>query len=75
MLRGIWDRLTGRRRNATVEHEAGREQMSRAEREFVEESVDEHEADELAAEHLGGIDPDRLLPGDKPPREDRPPTG
>jgi hypothetical protein len=63
-----------RRRNATVEQEAEREQMSREEREFVDDSVDEHEADELAAELLGGIDPDRLLPDDRPPREDRPPT-
>jgi hypothetical protein len=35
--------------------------MSRRERRFAEESVEDHQSDDLAAEHLGGIDPQRLL--------------
>jgi hypothetical protein len=35
--------------------------MSPAERSFVEEPVENHAADAFAAEHLGGIDPERLL--------------
>ena len=43
--------------------------MSPAERRFVEESVDDRQADEFVGEHLGGVDPNRLLDDDAPPRE------
>jgi len=66
---GFWDRLFGRRRDAAVRREAEEEQMSPAERRFVEESVDDRQADEFVGEHLGGVDPNRLLDDDAPPRE------
>ena len=68
MLRELWDRMLGRRRDAP-----NLDQMSAEERTFREESVDELEADELTGEILGGIDPDRLLGDGAPPREDHPP--
>ncbi len=63
-------RLLGRRRARAVEREAGEERMSPAERRFVDESVEGHQADELVEEHgLAGLPPlhddDEL----RPPRE------
>ena len=46
--------------------------MSPAERRFVEESVEDRQADDFVAEHLGGIDPGRLVEEGEPPREDEP---
>jgi hypothetical protein len=66
---GFWDRLLGRRRDAAVEREAEEEQMSPDERRFVDESVEDRQADEFVGEHLGGVDPARLLEEDEPPRE------
>jgi hypothetical protein len=68
-MRGFWDRLIGRRRDAAARREAEEEQMSPAERRFVNESVEDHQADEFVEEHLGGIDPNRLLEEDQPPRD------
>jgi hypothetical protein len=68
MLRDIWDRLFGRTRAATVEREAEREQMSRPERQLADESIDDIQADQVAREHLGGIQPERLSDEDEPPR-------
>jgi hypothetical protein len=68
MLRGLWSRLMGRSRDAAVAREAEEEHMSRAERRFVDESVEDHQADEFVGEHLGGIRPERLLDEDEPPR-------
>ncbi len=42
--------------------------MSPAERHFAEESVDDVQADASTQAHLGGIDPERLLGDDEPPR-------
>jgi hypothetical protein len=58
----------GRSRDAALKREGEEEKMTRAEREFVEEGVKDHQADEFVAEHLGGIDPNRLLGDDEPPR-------
>jgi hypothetical protein len=69
MLRDLWNRLVGRGRDATAEHEAAREQMSPAERHFTGESVDDFQADEFVSEHLGGIQPERRLGEDEPPRD------
>jgi hypothetical protein len=44
-----------------MEREAEEAGMSRRERDFADESIEDHQADDLAAEHLGGIDPQRLL--------------
>jgi hypothetical protein len=46
---------------AVLGREVEESQMSPSERRFVDESVEDHQADEGAAEHLGGIDPNRLL--------------
>jgi hypothetical protein len=36
------------------------------------ESVEDLQADESSIEHLGGVNPERLVEDDEPPREDRP---
>jgi hypothetical protein len=43
--------------------------MSPAERHFTGESVDDFQADEFVSEHLGGIQPERRLGEDEPPRD------
>jgi hypothetical protein len=73
-MAGFWERLTRGRRETAVEREATMEKMSPHEREFIEEPLEDTQADDFAAEHLGGIDPERLL-ADGPPRgEDAPPA-
>ena len=68
MLRSIWDWLVGRTRDSAGLREAEREQMSPAERRLSEESIDDFQADEFTGEHLGGIEPGRMLDEDEPPR-------
>ena len=68
MLRSLWNRITGRRHDAAVEYEEERERMSPAERRFVDESVEGHQADEFVGEHLGGVEPDRIRDDDDVPR-------
>jgi hypothetical protein len=67
MVRDLWNRITRRSRGPAVEREAERERMSSAERHFSAESVEDHQADEFVAEHLGGVEPDRWAE-DEPPR-------
>jgi hypothetical protein len=55
-----------RETDAAVEREAEREKMSPAERRFEEESVDDIQADAFVSEHLGGINPERLIEDDEP---------
>jgi hypothetical protein len=57
----LWSRITKPFRDSAIERETEELQMSPEEREYVEEPVEDHAADEVAAEHLGGIDPNRLL--------------
>ena len=61
VLRGLWARLAGRSRDHAVAREIEREHMSPAERHRTAESIEDIQADESAAEHLGGVEPDRLL--------------
>jgi hypothetical protein len=68
VLRDFWNRHIRRTRASTVEREAEREQMSPTERRFDEESIDDIQADAFVSEHLGGIDPERLLGEDESPR-------
>jgi len=68
VLREIWDRITGRSHETAVRHEAEREHMSREERRVASESVEDLQADEFVDEHLGAVDPERLLGEDEPPR-------
>lgn len=42
--------------------------MTRSERDFANESVDDRQAEEFVKEHLGGFDPERLIDSDDPPR-------
>jgi hypothetical protein len=57
-MASIFDRLLGRRRQGVVAREAEEEQMSPAERRFVDESVEGHQADELVEEHgMAGLPP------------------
>jgi hypothetical protein len=65
---GIWKRLTARRRAAAIRREAQEEQMSPAERRFIDEGVEGNQADEFVEEHLE-IDPNRLLNDDEAPRD------
>jgi hypothetical protein len=60
-MAGLLSRLLGRRKDAAVDRAREEAQMSPAERRFVNENVEGHQADELVEEHLGGIDPNRLL--------------
>ena len=43
--------------------------MSPDERRFVDEDVTGHQQDEFVEEHLGGIDPNRLVDDARPPRD------
>jgi len=61
MRGGFWARLKERRRAREEERAIEEQGMSPAEREFVHESVEDHEADAESSAHLGGIDPKRLL--------------
>jgi hypothetical protein len=61
MTRSFWARLLDRRRAAQDEREIEELRMSRAEREFVQERIEDHAADEESEARLGGIDPKRLL--------------
>ena len=58
--------MTRRETDAAVQREAERERMSPAERSFEEESVDDIQADTFVSEHLGGINPERLIEDDEP---------
>jgi hypothetical protein len=66
-LKDTWNRLLGKRTAVAVEHEVEAEQMSPEERHFVGESIDGKQADVAAAEHLGGVDPARLISDEAPP--------
>ncbi len=59
----------GRRNDAAVERAVEEQQMSPTERDFVEESVEDRQADIETEAHLGGIDPERLLDGETPRRD------
>jgi hypothetical protein len=65
---GALSRWLGRRKEAAARRGQEEAQMSPAERRFVKESVEGHQADEYVEEHLGGIDPSRLLgdPDERP---------
>ena len=41
--------------------------MTPEERRSADESFEDRQADRFVAEHLGGIDPERLIGEDKPP--------
>jgi hypothetical protein len=61
VLGGLWNRLTKRHRDEQDERADELQHMSPEEREFVEESVDNRQADLAAEARLGGTDPNRLL--------------
>ena len=69
MLGSLWNRLVRRVNADALERRAETGQMSPAERGIVEESGEDRQAEAHAEEWLGGIDPERLLGGDEPPRE------
>ena len=69
MLKERWNRLMGAKSANAVEHEVEKEQMTSTERHDVEESIDDKKADAAAAEHIGGIDPERLLGDEAPPKD------
>jgi hypothetical protein len=66
MLRGLWNRLAGRRTEAALEHEVERERMTDAERRTDDESFEDRQADLAIQTRLGGVDPERLLSDDNP---------
>jgi len=61
---GLWSRITKPFTDAAIKRENEELEMSPEERKYVEEPVEDHAADEAAAEWLGGTDPDRLLEED-----------
>ena len=65
MLGDLWNRLARGRRGGAV-REAEEQQMSRSERRFVDESLEDRQADLSAEAHLGGVSQDHLLEGDEP---------
>jgi len=66
-MRDRCKRLMGRNREEAAERETERERGSPAERRHAAESVEDLQADESVAEHLGGVEPERLAE-DEPPR-------
>jgi hypothetical protein len=64
MFHGLWKRLLGRGEPSGVDR------ASPEGRRLTAESLEDRQADEHAGEWLGGINPNRLLPGDAPPRDD-----
>jgi hypothetical protein len=67
MLTNLWNKLMGRSTARAVEREAEEEQMSPAERHFVDESLEEHNADVYVEEH-GMLGERPLDIDDHPPR-------
>jgi hypothetical protein len=67
MVRDLWNRIMGRSREEAVERETELERGSPSERRGAGESVEDYQADEFVAEHLGGVEPERLSE-DEPPR-------
>jgi hypothetical protein len=60
-MRPFWKRWIEGRRADAEERAIEERGMSRSEREFIHESVEDHEADAESSAHLGGVDPKRLL--------------
>lgn len=67
MLRSLWNKLVGHEERAAERRETELEQMSPAERRFSTESVDDIAADQVAGEHLGGVDSASGLGGNDTP--------
>jgi hypothetical protein len=61
VIRELWARIARRRDEEAIERAVEESQMSPAEREFVEERVEDHAADLESEAHLGGGDPKRVL--------------
>ena len=59
----------GHRDADAVERDAEMQQSSPAERRFAEEGIEDKKADSAVEERLGGIDPERLLDDEEPPRD------
>jgi hypothetical protein len=66
----MFKRLLSRLRGEGPERRGQREAtMSPGERSYSRERVEEHGVDEFVEEHLGGIEPNRLLDDDRPRRD------
>jgi hypothetical protein len=63
-MTGFWQRLQRRRDIAAIRRAEAEYQESRLERQFAHESIEDRAADRVVREHLGGIDPERLLGGE-----------
>jgi len=60
-LRAWWQQRKAKHLAEEEERENEEQGMSRAERQFIHESVEDHAADAETSAHLGGINPNRLL--------------
>ena len=69
VLASLWNRFVRHRNEGAVERSVETQQMSSAERRFVEEGAEDRQAERHAEEWLGGIDPERFLDGQDPPRD------
>jgi hypothetical protein len=68
MLKDLWNRLFGGRDNDADVAEAEAAEGLRGEAQPHAQSIDDVQADNVAEEHLGGFDPDRLVEEDELPR-------
>ena len=57
----FWKKLTGRHRVRAEHREKEAQFETSAERRFAAEGIDAVAADEVVAERLGGVDPNRLV--------------
>jgi hypothetical protein len=67
MLKDLWNRLFGGRDNAADVAEAEEAEALPGEPPPHAQSIDDVQADNVAEEHLGGFDPDRLVEEDELP--------
>jgi hypothetical protein len=68
VLSVLWNRFLARRHTHAVERRAETGRRSPAERRYIDESMEDRQADGVAGEWLGGIDPARLLDDGERPR-------
>jgi hypothetical protein len=60
-IKAWWAQRKAKHQAEEAEREDEEQHMSRAERAFIHESVEDHVADSETSAHLGGINPNRLL--------------
>jgi hypothetical protein len=62
----LWQRLTARWRKEESNYVANEATLSEGEPRIGHEQLEDYQSGEFVDEHLGGIDPERLLEDDRP---------